>query len=191
MEFEDEAKPLHSVHCSPAPGTERSSPARQRILVRSDLCEPLNCCFKFPSGPFRPCLHLLGSWLIRGGVWLIAALSLVSNSLVVLSVFFSRTPSLTPPKLLIGLLALANGLMGVWSGWLAAVDAWTFGNFWRYETQLWASGRIIVKCRDPGERSGPKSGTLVTVGFVRTFDCVSCGNTGRLGLGSGSCRDFL
>lgn len=64
-------------------------------------------------------------------MWLIATLSLVSNSLVVLSVFFSATTSVMPAKLLIGLLALVNGLMGVWSGWLAAVDAWTFGNFWR------------------------------------------------------------
>ncbi|XP_067346854.1 leucine-rich repeat-containing G-protein coupled receptor 5-like isoform X2 [Channa argus] len=102
LELDDEPKPQHSVHCSPAPG------------------------------PFRPCRHLLGSWLIRGSVWLIAAFSLVSNSLVVLSVFFSPTSSVTPPKLLIGLLALVNGLMGVWSGWLAAVDAWTFGSFWRY-----------------------------------------------------------
>lgn len=73
--------------------------------------------------------------MIRSGVWLIAAISLVSNSLVVLSVFFSPASSVTPPKLLIGLLALVNGLMGVWSGWLAAVDAWTFGSFWRYETK--------------------------------------------------------
>uniref|UniRef100_A0A3Q3J5Z6 G-protein coupled receptors family 1 profile domain-containing protein n=1 Tax=Monopterus albus TaxID=43700 RepID=A0A3Q3J5Z6_MONAL len=102
MEFEDEPKPQHSVHCSPAPG------------------------------PFRPCLHLLSSWLIRVGVWLIATLSLVSNSLVVLSVFFSPATSLTPSKLLIGLLALVNGLMGVWCSWLAAMDAWTFGSFWRY-----------------------------------------------------------
>ncbi|XP_037317824.2 leucine-rich repeat-containing G-protein coupled receptor 5-like [Pungitius pungitius] len=102
LEFKEEPKLQHSVHCSPAPG------------------------------PFRPCLHLLGSWLIRGGVWLIAGLSLVSNSLVVLSIFFSPASSVTPPKLLIGLLALVNGLMGLWSGWLAAVDGWTFGVFWRY-----------------------------------------------------------
>ncbi|XP_070784938.1 leucine-rich repeat-containing G-protein coupled receptor 5-like [Enoplosus armatus] len=116
MEFEDEPKLQLSVHCSPAPG------------------------------PFRPCLHLLGSWLIRGGVWLIAALSLVSNSLVVLSVFFSPATSVTPPKLLIGLLALVNGLMGVWSGWLAAVDAWTFGSFWRYGAR-WESSFL---CRLSG-----------------------------------------
>ncbi|XP_038565443.1 leucine-rich repeat-containing G-protein coupled receptor 5-like isoform X1 [Micropterus salmoides] len=116
VDFEDEPKLQHSVHCSPAPG------------------------------PFRPCLHLLGSWLIRGGVWLIAALSLVSNSLVVLSVFFSPASSVTPPKLLIGLLALVNGLMGVWSGWLAAVDAWTFGSFWRYGAR-WESSFL---CRLSG-----------------------------------------
>ncbi|KAI3366873.1 hypothetical protein L3Q82_009239 [Scortum barcoo] len=116
MEFEDEPKLQHSVHCSPAPG------------------------------PFRPCLHLLGSWLIRGGVWLIAALSLVSNSLVVLSVFFSPASSVTTPKLLIGLLALVNGLMGVWSGWLAAVDAWTYGSFWRYGVK-WESSFL---CRLSG-----------------------------------------
>ncbi|XP_034018882.1 leucine-rich repeat-containing G-protein coupled receptor 5-like isoform X2 [Thalassophryne amazonica] len=107
-EFEDDDKHQRSVHCSPAPG------------------------------PFQPCLHLLGSWLIRGGVWLVAALSLGSNCLVVLSVFLSPVTSVTPPKLLIGLLALVNGLMGVWSGWLAAVDGWTFGSFWRYGTR-WES----------------------------------------------------
>uniref|UniRef100_A0A3P9NFV8 Leucine rich repeat containing G protein-coupled receptor 5 n=1 Tax=Poecilia reticulata TaxID=8081 RepID=A0A3P9NFV8_POERE len=116
MEFEDEPKPQHSVHCSPTPG------------------------------PFRPCLRLLGSWMIRGGVWLIAAISLVSNGLVVLSVFFSPASVVTPPKLLIGLLALVNGLMGVWSGWLAAVDAWTFGSFWRYGVK-WESSFL---CRLSG-----------------------------------------
>ncbi|XP_030576046.1 leucine-rich repeat-containing G-protein coupled receptor 5 [Archocentrus centrarchus] len=116
MEMEDEPKPQHSVHCSPTPG------------------------------PFRPCLHLLGSWMIRGGVWLIAVISLVSNSLVVLSVFFSPATSVTPPKLLIGLLALVNGLMGVWSGWLAAVDAWTFSSFWRYGAK-WESSFL---CRLSG-----------------------------------------
>ncbi|KAM4711970.1 leucine-rich repeat-containing G-protein coupled receptor 5A-like isoform 2-T2 [Anableps anableps] len=91
MEFEDEPKPQHSVHCSPTPG------------------------------PFRPCLRLLGSWMIRASM-------------------------VTPPKLLIGLLALVNGLMGVWSGWLAAVDAWTFGSFWRYGVK-WESSFL---CRLSG-----------------------------------------
>uniref|UniRef100_A0A3P9K615 Leucine rich repeat containing G protein-coupled receptor 5 n=1 Tax=Oryzias latipes TaxID=8090 RepID=A0A3P9K615_ORYLA len=102
MEFEDGPKPQHAVHCSPTPG------------------------------PLRPCRHLLGSWMIRGGVWLMAGTSLISNILVVLAVFFSPASLVTPTKLLIGLLALVNGLMGVWGGWLAAVDAWTFGSFWRF-----------------------------------------------------------
>lgn len=72
--------------------------------------------------------------MIRGGVWLIAVLALLSNSVVVLSVFCSaQSPTPTPPgKQLIGLLAVANGLTGVWSGWLAALDARTYGSFWRY-----------------------------------------------------------
>ncbi|KAM6984789.1 leucine-rich repeat-containing G-protein coupled receptor 5-like [Aplochiton taeniatus] len=101
LDFDDEPKSHHSVQCSPAPG------------------------------PFRPCLHLFGSWLIRGGVWLIAALSLVCNGLVMLSVFLSAA-AMTPPKVLVGLLALVNWLMGVWSGSLALVDAATFGSFSRY-----------------------------------------------------------
>uniref|UniRef100_A0A4W6D0U0 Leucine rich repeat containing G protein-coupled receptor 5 n=1 Tax=Lates calcarifer TaxID=8187 RepID=A0A4W6D0U0_LATCA len=147
MEFEDEPKPHHSVHCSPAPG------------------------------PFRPCLHLLGSWLIRGGVWLIAVLSLVSNSLVVLSIFFSpmaTAASVTPPKLLIGLLALVNGLMGVWSGWLAAVDAWTFGSFWRYGAK-WESSFL---CRLSGFLCVFASQTslfLLTVAALERCLAAKCG----------------
>lgn len=70
--------------------------------------------------------------MIRGGVWLIAVLALLSNGLVLLSVFCSTVTPPTPGKRLIGLLAVANGLMGAWSSWLAAVDAWTYGSFWRY-----------------------------------------------------------
>uniref|UniRef100_A0A8C7HK07 Leucine rich repeat containing G protein-coupled receptor 5 n=1 Tax=Oncorhynchus kisutch TaxID=8019 RepID=A0A8C7HK07_ONCKI len=81
--------------------------------------------------PFRPCHHLFGSWLIRVGVWVIATLSLVCNTLVMVSIFLS--PSfLSPVKLLIGLLALVNSLMGLWSATLATVDALTFGSFGRY-----------------------------------------------------------
>ncbi|CAF87045.1 unnamed protein product, partial [Tetraodon nigroviridis] len=83
-------------------------------------------------GPFQPCLHLLDGWLVRGGVWLTAALAPPSNGLVLLSVFCAAPTPPSPGRSLIGLLALANGLMGVWSGWLAAVDAWTYGSFWRY-----------------------------------------------------------
>uniref|UniRef100_A0A6Q2YKW8 G-protein coupled receptors family 1 profile domain-containing protein n=1 Tax=Esox lucius TaxID=8010 RepID=A0A6Q2YKW8_ESOLU len=101
LDSDDEPKSHHTVQCSPAPG------------------------------PFRPCHHLFGSWLIRGGVWVIATLSLICNTLVMVSIFLS--PSfLSPAKLLIGLLALVNSLMGLWSATLATVDALTFGSFARY-----------------------------------------------------------
>uniref|UniRef100_A0A8K9X0X4 G-protein coupled receptors family 1 profile domain-containing protein n=1 Tax=Oncorhynchus mykiss TaxID=8022 RepID=A0A8K9X0X4_ONCMY len=101
LDFDDEPKSHHTVQCSPSPG------------------------------PFRPCHHLFGSWLIRVGVWVIATLSLVCNTLVMVSIFLS--PSfLSAVKLLIGLLALVNSLMGLWSATLATVDALTFGSFGRY-----------------------------------------------------------
>ncbi|KAJ8008837.1 hypothetical protein DPEC_G00082570 [Dallia pectoralis] len=101
LDSDDEPKSHHTVQCTPAPG------------------------------PFRPCHHLFGSWLIRGGVWVIATLSLICNTLVMVSIFLS--PSfLSPAKLLIGLLALVNSLMGLWSATLATVDALTFGSFARY-----------------------------------------------------------
>ena len=64
-------------------------------------------------------------------MWVIATLSLVCNTLVMVSIFLS--PSfLSAVKLLIGLLALVNSLMGLWSATLATVDALTFGSFGRY-----------------------------------------------------------
>lgn len=146
LEFEDEPKPRPSVHCSPTPGNRNVALASCRS--RRALGVLSKWWFVFPAGPLRPCRRLLGSWMIRGGVWLIAAVSLVSNALVVLSVFCSPVSTVTPPKLLIGLLALVNGLMGVWSGGLAAVDAWTFGSFWRFETRT----RVLLKLFPSGRR---------------------------------------
>uniref|UniRef100_A0A3B3QNJ7 Leucine rich repeat containing G protein-coupled receptor 5 n=1 Tax=Paramormyrops kingsleyae TaxID=1676925 RepID=A0A3B3QNJ7_9TELE len=101
LDFEEDPKSHHSVQCSPAPG------------------------------PFRPCYHLFGSWLIRSGVWIIVVLSLVCNALVAVTVFLSPN-FVSPAKYLVGLLATANSLMGLSSGILAVVDALTFGSFARY-----------------------------------------------------------
>ncbi|KAL4660241.1 leucine-rich repeat-containing G-protein coupled receptor 5-like [Arapaima gigas] len=101
LDLEEDPKSHHSVQCSPAPG------------------------------PFRPCYHLFGSWLIRSGVWIIVVLSFVCNGMVAATVFLS--PSfMSPVKHLIGLLAAANTLMGLSSGVLAIVDALTFGSFAHY-----------------------------------------------------------
>lgn len=98
LDFEEDLKALHSVQCSPSPG------------------------------PFKPCEHLFGSWLIRIGVWTTAVLALSCNALVALTVF--RTPLyISSIKLLIGVIAVVDILMGVSSAVLAAVDAFTFGRF--------------------------------------------------------------
>ncbi|XP_028614924.1 leucine-rich repeat-containing G-protein coupled receptor 5 isoform X3 [Grammomys surdaster] len=98
LDFEEDLKALHSVQCSPSPG------------------------------PFKPCEHLFGSWLIRIGVWTTAVLALSCNALVALTVF--RTPLyISSIKLLIGVIAVVDILMGVSSAVLAVVDTFTFGRF--------------------------------------------------------------
>ncbi|XP_033370508.1 leucine-rich repeat-containing G-protein coupled receptor 5 isoform X2 [Parus major] len=108
LDFEEDLKSHHSVQCSPSPG------------------------------PFKPCDHLFGSWLIRIGVWTIVGLTFVCNALVSATVF--RSPLyMSSIKLLIGLIAIVNALMGLASGVLASVDASTFGSFAQYGAQ-WESG---------------------------------------------------
>ncbi|KAH0501900.1 Leucine-rich repeat-containing G-protein coupled receptor 5 [Microtus ochrogaster] len=98
LDFEEDLKALHSVQCSPSPG------------------------------PFKPCDHLFGSWLIRIGVWTIAVLALSCNALVT-SAVFRTTLYISSIKLLIGVIAVVNMLMGVSSAILAVVDTFTFGSF--------------------------------------------------------------
>uniref|UniRef100_A0A8D2MSZ0 Leucine rich repeat containing G protein-coupled receptor 5 n=1 Tax=Zonotrichia albicollis TaxID=44394 RepID=A0A8D2MSZ0_ZONAL len=108
LDFEEDLKSHHSVQCSPSPG------------------------------PFKPCDHLFGSWLIRIGVWTIVGLTFICNALVSAAVF--RSPLyMSSIKLLIGLMAIVNALMGLASGVLAGVDASTFGSFAQYGAQ-WESG---------------------------------------------------
>ncbi|XP_051651844.1 leucine-rich repeat-containing G-protein coupled receptor 5 isoform X4 [Manacus candei] len=108
LDFEEDLKSHHSVQCSPSPG------------------------------PFKPCDHLFGSWLIRIGVWTIVGLTLICNALVSATIFGSPL-DMSSIKLLIGLIAVVNALMGLASGVLASVDASTFGSFAQYGAQ-WESG---------------------------------------------------
>nr|XP_019935710.1 PREDICTED: leucine-rich repeat-containing G-protein coupled receptor 4 isoform X2 [Paralichthys olivaceus] len=90
-------------------------------------------------GAFKPCEHLLGNWMIRLTVWFICLVSLVFNGLVLVATFspthrapghsHSLTPSLSPARLLMGLLALANLLTGVYVGVLTVLDVATWGSF--------------------------------------------------------------
>uniref|UniRef100_A0A672ZQA0 Leucine-rich repeat-containing G-protein coupled receptor 4 n=1 Tax=Sphaeramia orbicularis TaxID=375764 RepID=A0A672ZQA0_9TELE len=94
---------------------------------------------KKSTGAFKPCEHLLGNWMIRLTVWFICLVSLVFNSLVLVATFspthrasghsHSFTPSLSPARLLMGLLALANLLTGVYVGVLTVLDVATWGSF--------------------------------------------------------------
>lgn len=77
--------------------------------------------------------------MIRLTVWFICLVSLVFNSLVLVATFCSarRAPgsahsqaqSLPPARLLMGLLALANLLTGLYVGVLTVLDAATWGSF--------------------------------------------------------------
>uniref|UniRef100_A0AAX7TC83 Leucine-rich repeat-containing G-protein coupled receptor 4 n=1 Tax=Astatotilapia calliptera TaxID=8154 RepID=A0AAX7TC83_ASTCA len=90
-------------------------------------------------GAFKPCEHLLGNWMIRLTVWFICLVSLVFNSLVLVATFSPShraaahshcpTPSLSPARLLMGLLALANLLTGLYVGVLTVLDVATWGSF--------------------------------------------------------------
>ncbi|ELK02499.1 Leucine-rich repeat-containing G-protein coupled receptor 5 [Pteropus alecto] len=138
FDFEEDLKALHSVQCSPAPG------------------------------PFKLCEYLLGSWLIRIGVWTIAVLALTCNALVTSTVF--RAPLyISSIKLLIGLIAAVNMLMGVSSAVLAGVDAFTFGSFARHGA-WWEQG---VGCQVVGFLSIFASESSVFLALERGFS-VKC-----------------
>ncbi|KAM8974799.1 leucine-rich repeat-containing G-protein coupled receptor 5 [Pelodytes ibericus] len=123
-------------------------------------------------GPFKPCDYLFGSWLIRIGVWLIVFLAFICNALVISTVFrpLSYVPSI---KLLIGLIAIMNTLMGLSSGVLAIIDALTFGSFAQYGA-WWESG---VGCRITGFMSVFAAETsifLLTVAALERGFSVKC-----------------
>lgn len=77
--------------------------------------------------------------MIRLTVWFICLVSLVFNSLVLVATFSPShraaahshcpTPSLSPARLLMGLLALANLLTGLYVGVLTVLDVATWGSF--------------------------------------------------------------
>lgn len=127
------------MHCSPSPGGYQAgrppSPPRPRALMTS---------LSVSSGAFKPCEHLLGSWMIRLTVWFILLVSLVFNGLVLAATFSPGRPRplavpLSPPRLLMGLLALANLLTGLYVGVLTALDAATWGSFAEFGVR-WETG---------------------------------------------------
>uniref|UniRef100_A0A8C5M1Z6 Leucine rich repeat containing G protein-coupled receptor 5 n=1 Tax=Leptobrachium leishanense TaxID=445787 RepID=A0A8C5M1Z6_9ANUR len=134
-------------------------------VLHSAQCTP-------SPGPFKPCDYLFGSWLIRIGVWLIVFLAFICNALVISTVFrpLSYIPSI---KLLIGLIAIMNILMGISSGVLATIDSLTFGSFAQYGA-WWESG---VGCQITGFLSVFAAETsifLLTVAALERGFSVKC-----------------
>ncbi|XP_053943748.1 leucine-rich repeat-containing G-protein coupled receptor 6 isoform X2 [Cuculus canorus] len=136
----------------------------QLDLEESKLHPTIQCT---PSpGPFKPCDNLFESWIIRLGVWVIVLVSVLCNGLVILAVFAS--PSyLSPVKFLIGSIAGANMLTGVYCSMLALVDTLTYGQFAKYGAR-WESG---TGCRVTGFLSVFASEAAI---FLLTLAAVQC-----------------
>nr|XP_013002706.1 LOW QUALITY PROTEIN: leucine-rich repeat-containing G-protein coupled receptor 4 [Cavia porcellus] len=81
-----------------------------------------------PTGAFKPCEYLLGSWMIRLTVWFIFLVALLANLLVIVTTFACGVAP-SSSKLLVGLLAVANLLTGVYTGMLSLLDAVSWGRF--------------------------------------------------------------
>uniref|UniRef100_A0A672MK86 Leucine-rich repeat-containing G-protein coupled receptor 4 n=1 Tax=Sinocyclocheilus grahami TaxID=75366 RepID=A0A672MK86_SINGR len=95
-------------------------------------------CSPSPGG-FKPCEHLLGSWMIRLTVWFICLVALLFNCLVLAATFSPHTSPLSPARLLVALLASANLLIGVYVAALTLLDAVTWGSFAEYGV-WWETG---------------------------------------------------
>ncbi|KAM7411832.1 hypothetical protein PAMA_021690 [Pampus argenteus] len=89
-------------------------------------------------GPFRPCDSLLGSWLVRVGLWSISLVSLLGNSLLLLSLF-SSPGYLSPLRFTVACMGASNLLTGVCTCTLALVDSLTLGEFGRHGAR-WEGG---------------------------------------------------
>ncbi|XP_034028399.1 leucine-rich repeat-containing G-protein coupled receptor 6 [Thalassophryne amazonica] len=89
-------------------------------------------------GPFRPCDSLLGSWLVRVGLWSISLVSLLGNSLLLLSLF-SSPGYLSPLRFTVACMGASNLLTGVCTCTLAFIDALTLGEFGHHGAR-WEGG---------------------------------------------------
>ncbi|XP_007428754.1 leucine-rich repeat-containing G-protein coupled receptor 6, partial [Python bivittatus] len=145
----------------------------QPDLEDSKLHPNIQCT---PSpGPFKPCDHLFESWVIRLGVWLIVLVSVLCNGLVV-GVVFASPAYLSPIKFVIGSIAGANMLTGIYCAILAFVDAVTFGHFAKYGAR-WEMG---AGCQVTGFLSvfaSEASILLLTLAAVQCSLSVSCMRT--------------
>ncbi|KAJ3587087.1 hypothetical protein NHX12_013477 [Muraenolepis orangiensis] len=134
-------------------------------LQTSVQCTPI-------PGPFRPCDSLLGSWLVRVGLWLISLVSILGNLLLLLSLLGS-TGYLSPLRFTVACMGASNLLTGVCACTLALVDALTFGEFGRHGAR-WEGG---PGCQATGWLwvfSSQASVLLLTLAAVQCGVSVTC-----------------
>nr|XP_009665664.1 PREDICTED: leucine-rich repeat-containing G-protein coupled receptor 6 [Struthio camelus australis] len=147
------------------PATERRDADDLHLDLEESKLHPTIQCTPSP-GPFKPCDHLFESWIIRLGVWVIVLVSVLCNGLVILAVFAS--PSyLSPVKFVIGSIAGANMLTGVYCSMLALVDSLTYGQFANYGAR-WETG---IGCKVTGFLSVFASEAAI---FLLTLAAVQC-----------------
>ncbi|KAG9475747.1 hypothetical protein GDO78_003912 [Eleutherodactylus coqui] len=80
------------------------------------------------TGAFKPCEFLLGSWMIRLTVWFIFLLAVIFNVIVIMTMFASCS-TMSSSKLFIGLIAICNLFMGIYTGILTVLDTASWGQF--------------------------------------------------------------
>ncbi|KAM4017751.1 leucine-rich repeat-containing G-protein coupled receptor 4 [Anomaloglossus baeobatrachus] len=80
------------------------------------------------TGAFKPCEFLLGSWMIRLTVWFIFLLAVIFNVIVLMTMFASCS-TMTSAKLFVGLIAVSNLFMGIYTGILTVLDTASWGQF--------------------------------------------------------------
>ncbi|XP_067850167.1 leucine-rich repeat-containing G-protein coupled receptor 4 isoform X2 [Heptranchias perlo] len=119
------------------PSEKKTSQSVDEIKNEEERIQLTVHCTPSP-GAFKPCQHLLGSWMIRLTVWFIFLVALIFNILVVVTTFASCAP-LSSAKLFVGLIAAANLLMGVYTGTLTILDSVSWGKFARFGA-WWETG---------------------------------------------------
>uniref|UniRef100_A0A8C7XMJ0 Leucine rich repeat containing G protein-coupled receptor 6 n=1 Tax=Oryzias sinensis TaxID=183150 RepID=A0A8C7XMJ0_9TELE len=123
-------------------------------------------------GPFRPCDSLLGSWLVRIGMWSISLVSLLGNSILLLSLFGS-SGNLSPLRFTVACMGASNLLTGVCTCTLALMDAFTIGQFNHYGAR-WEGG---LGCQATGwvwVFASEASVLLLTLAAVQCGVSVTC-----------------
>lgn len=127
------------------------------------------------AGPFRPCDSLLGSWLVRVGLWCISLVSLLGNSILLLSLFGS-SGYLSPLRFTVACMGASNLLTGVCMCTLALVDALTLGEFGHHGAR-WEGG---PGCQATGwvwVFASEASVLLLTLAAVQCGVSVTCART--------------